>query len=86
MFGERGADMGVFDSKIKTERRVKDPGTDKKLSAGGALSYAAIASTTALAGCPGVYSQLIHGVKWIQIDTNQTEMITSDVLQKIGGN
>ena len=64
--------MAVFSGDVKVGRAVKDPGTDKSLPAPGSLSYGAIASTSALAACPGTDAQLIHGDKWIKIDAKQT--------------
>src|SRR5262249_48864301 len=78
-----GGSMSVFDKNVKIVRRIKDPGTDNSLPPGGALNYGAIASTAALAGCPGADAQLIHGGRWIQLDENQTELIKGNVLQKV---
>lgn len=78
--------MGVFDKSTKTGRKVKDPGTDNGLPAGGALNYGAVPSATAVSGCTGIDAQLIHADKWVQIDANHTEKITGNVLEKIGIN
>jgi len=78
--------MSVFDNSVKTATRVQDPGSDKSLSPSGALAYSSMTSPAGLAGCTGLDATLVHGDRWIQIDSNQTETISLNVLQKIEGN
>jgi len=73
--------VSVFDSSIKTPRRVSDPGTDKSLGQGGSLAWPAIASATGLASCTGVDAALIHGDQWDNILGNRQLLITQNWTQ-----
>jgi len=78
--------MSVFDNTTKVDRKVKDPGTDKKLSGGGSLTYGSITTPAGLAGCVGIDAKLVHGDRWQQIDQTQTTMITGSELMNITQN
>ncbi len=71
--------MPVFDKSTKVGRKVNDPGTDKSLPGGKALSYGAMTSATAVAGTTGLDCKLVHGDRWQQIDGSFTEQTNSNV-------
>jgi len=77
--------MAVFDKSTKIGRSVADPGTDNKLPGASALSFGAISSTGALAGCPGADSKLIQGDQWEMIQGKRQGTITSDWTQTTMG-
>jgi len=75
--------MPVFDKTTKTARNVADPGTDKNLPDGGALTYGAMTTLTALAGTTGVDCKLVTGDRWQEIAGNMTEHYTLIVTSTI---
>src|SRR5215475_9355175 len=78
--------MGVFYNTTKTPRRVKDPGTDKTLSASGSLAYGGMTSTGGLAGGTGIDAKLVHGDRFQTIDHNIDTTIFQNETYLVGGN
>lgn len=66
--------MAVFAKNTLTVRKVKDPGTDRKLPALKSLTYSAIDTPGALAEVTGLDCKLIHGDRqqWLDGDSKTT--------------
>lgn len=70
--------MAVFDSEVKTKRRVQDPITDDTLPPIGGLKWPRIASDSALSGTIGVDCKEVHGNRWQQVEGDLTESYTGN--------
>ena len=74
-----------FNGASQTPNQSFDPSTDNKTPHLRSLDLSNMPNAVALAGTNGVDAKLIHGDRWQQIDGNETDCITSNLMTTIEG-